>query len=284
MSNGISRSRHSIVTEIGNCGLSFVMSRFLILLVGALSTVNAFNVVARVPASLSTRTTTPVLAAATDADKAAAKVKAAAAKFGKVQSDAAKAWVDSVMASDEGCPTEDLLSSQLILFEECTLDDEGGKCKELDGALSAFEEALSVKLPADATKAKALLEKSKKDRAAARVRAAAAKFGGAQKTFAETWTRSAVAAGASSGSLMEQTLELFDSCQVTADGKADPKCVALFDALDNLQVALIGEVKAPSSEAVVGGGAAKAGAAGSGQGGQFKPAATSNNGCWPYNK
>ena len=141
--------------------------------------------------------------------------------------------------------------SQLVLFEECALEDDGAKCKELDSALTAFEAALATTLAADATKTKANLEKSKKNRAASRVKAAAAKFGSPQKTFADTWTKDALAAGnTSSGKLMEQTLALFDSCEVTEDGKADPKCVALFEALDNLQVALTGELTTPSSEAV----------------------------------
>jgi len=245
---------------------------------------HAFNIVARAPLNTHARTSSPVLEAK-DVDKAASAVKKAAAKFGKAQSDSAKAWVDAVVASDDGCPSEGLLSDQLVLFEECMVDDEGGKCKELDSALTAFEEALAVKLAPGASNTKANLEKSKKNRAAARVRSAAAKFGAPQKAFAETWTRDAVAAGTSSGQLMEQTLALFDSCSVTADGKADPKCVALFDALDNLQVALIGEVATPSSEAVVGSSAAAAVPVSSaGQAGQF--AATGerkNNGCWPYN-
>ena len=79
---------------------------------------------------------------------------------------------------------------------------------------------------------------------------------------------------------MEQTLALFDQCQVTADGKADPKCVALFEALDNLQVAITGEVITPSSSAVIG--AAPAPAADGGQRGQFKmDGGRRNNGCWP---
>ena len=116
-------------------------------------------------------------------------------------------------------PHSSLSRPQLVLFEECTLDDDGAKCKELDSALTAFETALATQLSADATKTKANLEKSKKNRAAARVKAAAAKFGGPQKAFAETWTKDALEAGTSSGKLMEQTLALFDSCEVTEDGK-----------------------------------------------------------------
>ena len=71
-----------------------------------------------------------------------------------------------------------------------------------------------------------------------------------------------------------------------------PKCVALFEALDDLQVAVTGEVAAPTTAASVGtpvesaasAAAAPGPIAGGGQAGQFKPAATqSNNGCWPYN-
>jgi len=233
----------------------------------------------------------PRLEAATkeiDLDSAAAAVKKAATKFGKVQADATQAWLDAVIASDEGCPTTDLLSEQIVLFEECTVNDEGGKCKELDAALTAFEAAVTVPSTA-ATKTKANLEAYAKERAGARVRAAAAKFGPAQKKFAIAWTKEAVEAGATSSSLMSQTLALFDQCSLTEDGKADPKCVALFDAIDNLQIALTGEVVAPSSSALVPSPTAASNSpvknpSGGPMRGQFKvKSGRRNNGCWPEN-
>jgi len=200
-------------------------------------------------ACVKARFTVPKLAIA-DVEAAASAVKKVAAKFGKAQADRANAWLDTMVKHDGETPTESLLNEQLVLFEECLLDDEGGKCKELDAALTAFESALTEQPTAGETRAKANLRKFAQDRAGARVRAAASKFGTAQKAFATDWTREAVAAGATSSVLMEQTLKLFDQCEVTADGKADPKCVALFEALDNLQIALTGEVSTPAADAV----------------------------------
>ena len=272
-------------------------SALLLLSLVLQNNVEAFHVVARSSLTPCARRVTqqPQLAAAStdvSVEEAAAAVKAAAKKFGKAQFDAATSWLDAVVSSGEGCPTEDLLAEQLVLFDECMLDDEGDKCKELDAALSAFEASLAEKVPAGSTKTKETLQKSKNNRAAARVRAAASKFGAEQKKFAESWTKEAVAAGSASGSLMEKTLDLFDQCQVTEDGKADPKCVKLFEALDNLQVALVGEVVTPSESTVgfssaggatrrVKGGAAPAGGPSVGQ--FAKDDAPRNNGCWPYN-
>lgn len=196
----------------------------------------------------SRRVTVPQLSE--DVDAAAAAVKKAAAKFGKAQADSTATWLDAVVK--DGNQAETLLQEQLALFEECLVDDEGDKCKELDAALTTFEAALTEGATEGETKAKANLRKFAQGRAGARVRAAAGKFGPTQKAFAVDWTNEAISAGATSSSLMEQTLKLFDQCEVTEDGKADPKCVALFEALDNLQVALTGEVATPSAEAVGG--------------------------------
>ena len=111
---------------------------------------------------------------------------------------------------------------QLILFEECLIDDEGGKCKELDASLSAFEAALSA-APKKASPSQALEDffggGSQKERAAARVRAAAAKFGPTQKQVASDWTKKALVLGAPEDgpTLMEQQLTLFGECQVRAE-------------------------------------------------------------------
>ena len=163
---------------------------------------------------------------------ASIRVVEAAASFGDSQGQAAANWVADALAGAKDDGTV-LLEQQLSLFEECLIDDEDGKCKELDSALTAFEGALAEAPEAGSTKTKLRVLQSKKDRAGARVRAAAAKFGPAQKSFAADWTKSALDAGEASDSLMEQTLLLFDQCQVTADGKADPKCVALYRIRDS---------------------------------------------------
>ena len=67
---------------------------------------------------------------------------------------------------------------------------------------------------------------------------------------------------------------------MTDDGKPDPKCVALFEALDNLQIALTGSVQTPTAATAAAGGIP------GGQSGQtvtFGGKAKGNNGCWPYN-
>lgn len=82
-----------------------------------LARTSAFNIIARVPASITRRVSTLVLEAdAKDVDAAAAAVKKAAARFGAAQSDAAKAWVDMVAsASDlDKLPTEGLLNDQVL--------------------------------------------------------------------------------------------------------------------------------------------------------------------------
>ena len=75
---------------------------------------------------------------------------------------------------------------------------------------------------------------------------------------------------------MEQQLSLFGECTVGDDGAPDPKCVALFDALDSLQLALTGKIDQPSTAPVA------LATGGSPQVGQFKEAGTRKNGCWPY--
>lgn len=211
-----------------------------------------------------------------DIDAAADAVKKVAAEFGDQQAKLAAAWVDAAIGSD-GCPTSSLLEEQLVLFEECLVDDKDGKCKELDAALTAFETTLGpgFKLP------------WAKERAAAKVSAAAAKFGVVQQQVAKDWAKKAIVLGETSDgpSLMEQQVLIFGECAVTEDGNPDPKCVALFEALDDLQVALTGKVVAPSAAA-----AAPAAPAApltgqgfeGGQGGQFKQTESVNNGCWPY--
>jgi len=226
----------------------------------------------------------------TEVKAAADAVKKVAAKFGAAQATAAKTWVDAAISSD-GCVTSSLVDEQLVLFEECLLDDPGGKCKELDEALTAFETSLTDKAKPES---KMILgfriggSTSTKERAAARVRSAAAKFGKTQGQVAKDWVDKAVLLGAPEGgpSLMEQQLALFGTCELQDDGSVDPKCVALYEALDNLQVVLTGSVAAPTTGPVssaTSSGATQTGK-NQGQAGQFKvETAARNNGCWPYN-
>ena len=121
------------------------------------------------------------------------------------------------------------------------------------------------------------------------MRAAAGKFGSTQKQVAQDWTAKAILLGTPEDgpSLMEQQLALFGECQVGADGTPDPKCIALYEALDNLQVALTGSVQAPTATSAATSAAAATPGSGPGpQAGQtafFGSKRPSNNGCWPYN-
>ena len=64
----------------------------------------------------------------TPADAAAAKVVAAAGKFGSAQKDAAKMWVEQATSKGE-VDADSLLKTQLTLFEECLVDDDDGGAK-----------------------------------------------------------------------------------------------------------------------------------------------------------
>lgn len=102
------------------------------------------------------------------------------------------------------------------LFEECLVDNSEA-CKELDTALSAFEESLcGIKGP--------WLARSKLDRAAARVRSASAKFGVEQKKGADDFilkarsTWSAEQCTANPDQLLEMQVALFDECILEEGG------------------------------------------------------------------
>merc|ERR1719162_469791 len=97
--------------------------------------------------------------------EAAARVVKAATRFGGAQGEAAAAWVED--ATSGGAEISELIEQQLVLFDECMLDDDSGKCKELDAALNALEMRLNT----------LSFGSAKLDRAAARVRKAARKFG-----------------------------------------------------------------------------------------------------------
>lgn len=215
-------------------------------------------------------------------------------QFGKTQAAAAATWVDAAISEDD-CPTTSLLEEQLTLFEACQVDDPDGKCKSLDAALSAFDAALvaSPKVKAGPKKGPRFslsFGGNAKEKAAAKVRVAASKFGPIQKQVAADWTKKALTLGETEDgpSLMEQQIMLFGECAVTEDGKPDPKCVALFDALDQLQVALEGKVVSPAGPADIVAepydSKAASGFAGGQRGQAFNfGAKRRNNGCWPNN-
>jgi len=75
--------------------------------------------------------------------RAAATVRSAAAKFGLAQQKQANAWVERAI---KGMSTESLIESQLALFGECELSEEGSKepnrCVAMSKALEAFRLSL----------------------------------------------------------------------------------------------------------------------------------------------
>jgi hypothetical protein len=167
--------------------------------------------------------------------KAALRVVTAAKPFGSEQEAQARAWVDEAIESDASTVDIDtLLAKQLTLFEECLIDDEGGKCKELDAALTALESQLKVTNVAKGIKVP--FETVKLERALARVRKAAGKFGTEQARYVAAWTDQVRATrSANPAGLLAQQSALFDECVIDEDGS---QCQELEESLATLQAAL----------------------------------------------
>lgn len=159
----------------------------------------------------------------------------AAKKFGRTQEAQARAWVTEAIESQASeVDTDTLLEKQLVLFEECLIDDEGGKCKELDAALTALERELRMNKDAKGLKAK--FANVKLDRALARVRKAAGNFGPEHARSAAVWAAQVRATkSANPVTLLEQQEALFGECLIDEDGSS---CRDLQDSLDALQRAL----------------------------------------------
>ena len=164
-------------------------------------------------------------------------------QFGKAQAVAATAWVERALSLDPDASrdTDGLFLQQLTLFEGCLLDDAdgGAKCKELDAALTELEMAME----SGATEEKSArfnLFGSRADRAAARVRNAASKFGLEQKKGADAWVKRVLAGEVTSEGLLEQQVALFGECMLSEDGSPS-KCEELQEALAALQEALEGD-------------------------------------------
>jgi hypothetical protein len=161
---------------------------------------------------------------------AAMRVVRAAELFGDTQADSAKAWVAEALAGKHD-DTSELLEQQSALFEECIIgDDDGAKCKELDLALAGLEEHLNA--------GRKDLADKKTDRAAARVRIAASRFGESHAAVAEAWVADAIASGAANPTLLLQTqFALFDECLIDEDGSS-ARCFELQEALSAFQAGL----------------------------------------------
>ena len=65
-----------------------------------------------------------------------------ATKFGPMQGKAAQAWVEGAIDGGEA-KTETLMEMQLALFDECKVDDESGRCKDLSDAIEALTAAVA---------------------------------------------------------------------------------------------------------------------------------------------
>lgn len=171
---------------------------------------------------------------------ASAKLRKAAAMFGKEQKEAADQWLDRTLATG-GFSSSSLLEQKTMLFEECTINDDGSSsCMQLDEALVDLQDAMAAQaLVGDATTSKKRLAQSSVNKAALGVRSAAAKFGPAQKKQADAWVQRALNGGASSSSLIEESVALFGECELSEEGsKAPNKCAALSKALEDLRAAL----------------------------------------------
>ena len=170
---------------------------------------------------------------------ASQKLRKAASSFGKEQKEAAEQWLDKTIATG-GFSSAALLQQKTMLFEECTINDDGSSnCMALDEALVDLQDAMTTKeSAADATNAKKRLAQNSVNKAALSVRSAASKFGPLQKKQADAWVQRALD-GESSSSLIEQSVALFGECELSEEGsKAPNKCAALSKALEELRAAL----------------------------------------------
>lgn len=159
-------------------------------------------------------------------DAAAARVIFAAKQFGSAKEAAAIAWCNEAMSSEE--VTRELVNKQLELFDECLLDDSAGKCKELDMSLGELEKAMNQKASAW----------SKFDRAAARLRKAAAHFGTEPTAAANLFISGARREGAINPALLLQVQDdLFGACLLDETGSSE-RCVELQDAITAVQASI----------------------------------------------
>lgn len=172
----------------------------------------------------------------TKIQEAAARVIEAAKQFGSTQGEVAASWVEeAIAAGDAAKNTSELLQRQMVLFEECLVDDDDGmaKCKELDMALTDLER---MTLSGNAR----AFDSSKFERASARVRTAAVKFGAEQGKMAEIWVeaiRNPEGGAINPAGLLEQQVLLFGECLV--DDNAGPaRCQALEESLNALQASI----------------------------------------------
>jgi len=189
--------------------------------------------------SLSRRATCVQLVAADSVDAAAAKLRKAASRFGSAQKDAAEGWLTKTLASGSFSSSE-LLEARALLFEECLIDDDGSSnCQALDEAMVDLQGAMAALTSDQATTSAKRLAQNKVNKAAMAVRAAAGRFGVAQKKMANEWLEKTLGGRESAASLMEESLLLFGECELSEEGsKAPNKCAELSKAIESLRMAM----------------------------------------------
>lgn len=179
------------------------------------------------------------------------KVVTIAKTFGVAQGKAAQAWVEQAVQGGDA-RTDSLISMQLALFEECSLDDTSGKCKQLTAAMEAMTDAVEARKERSDFFSKGILaapwEKGASlalqfgetpiQSAANKLRGAASKFGPEQKAAADAWIKKVGSGNTSDGlSLLSEQITLFGECTLSNDG-TPTNCQQLEQALEAFQDAL----------------------------------------------
>jgi len=176
------------------------------------------------------------------------KVVMIAKRFGVAQGKGAQAWVEQAVKGGDA-RTESLVNMQLALFEECSLDDESGKCKQLTAAMEEMVTAVEKRSSSSFYKDGILKPSSFSvaiaptdvQKAANKLRDAASKFGPEQKAVADAWIKKAASGDVSDAgcTLLEEQITLFGECVLSEDGTPS-NCQLLTEALESFQGALEG--------------------------------------------
>jgi len=173
------------------------------------------------------------------------KVVMIAKRFGTTQGRGAQEWVEQAVKGGDA-RTESLISMQLALFEECSVDDTSGKCKDLTAAMEAMVSAVEKRSQTSFFKDGVLKPSSLQyafgasplQQAATKLRDAASKFGPEQKKAADAWIKKAAGGDFSeASSLLEEQITLFGECVLSEDGTPS-NCQLLEEALGDFQEAL----------------------------------------------
>lgn len=188
------------------------------------------------------RAVQPKCVASTEDEKAviaaSQKVTLAAKRFGPTQGKAAQAWVESAIKTGDASGSS-LMQMQLQLFDECKVDDESGRCKDLSDAIEELTAAVAERRNAPKDEEfKLILGPTPIQEAATKLRTAATSFGPEQKAAADAWIKKITSGQETSGlGLLEEQVMLFGEC-VLSEGSTPSNCQALEEALAELQAAI----------------------------------------------